>query len=333
MAVRANDGGSALVRMISSTRRFFGRETIMVPIQVSDASNYNEISENVLVQATLLVIGTSTYDYNSLVNGTASPREQIVALNESTLPLDSNTARERTPSPPPRSPAISNLELVPVNYTNYTSSEVVEGLTTSFLIDSTAVDQSHVWSAAGFSLYLPTGPLPAMFDRKKINTRTNIKGSYHFPPDTKVVSTIYHVTADFTGLEATLELEHCYRGDLQALAFVYCTSHQPPFHFSIVSQEEYKYSFTTSHGVIQTHHFSCWGIVALLNRILGYESLPAEAKDDEDDNDDGKDCGVNSVSLNQEIKVVIFYRIEQSHIKVNLVLLKGLTGHSEVSFS
>ena len=258
MADRANDGGSASVRLVSRARRFFGRETLMVPIQVSDASNYND-NELEHVQAALLVIGTSTYDYyNSLMNGTASPREQIVALNESTLPLDSNTTRERTPSPHPKSPTTSNLEVVPVNYTNYTSSEVVEGLTTSFLIDSTAVDQSHVWSAAGFSLYLPTGPLPAMFDRKKMNIRTNIKGSYHFPPDTKVVSTIYHVTADFTGLEATLELEHCYRGDLQALAFVYCTSHQPPFHFSIANQEEYKYSFTTSHGVIQTHHFSCW---------------------------------------------------------------------------
>ena len=89
----------------------------------------------------------------------------------------------------------------------------------------------------------------------------------HFPPNTRPVSAIYNITTDLS-IEATLELEHCYSGNHQDLAFVYSQSHQPPFDLVFAAKEVYTSSFTDTHGVVKTSKHmpscSCWTIVLSL---------------------------------------------------------------------
>lgn len=208
-----------------------------------------------------------------------------------------------------------------------------DSLTCSFQINSTTIYRTVSWSVAGFRLYLPTGPISNEFDGKLITIKTVIDGSYHFPPNTKPVSAIYSILADFS-IEATIELKHCYRGDLQALAFVYCDCDCPPFHFLIVNEQEYKYSFTASHGVIKTHHFSCWGIVEMLkgsvNQFLGYNLLPTN---DHDSNSDEGDSKTDDHNSNEEINVLVFFQVKASIMNVDLVVVKGLPPHIEVWYT
>ena len=190
-----------------------------------------------------------------------------------------------------------------------------EDLEFSFMIDSHKVDQVYSWSVAGVQLYLPPGPLPQEIHGKPIHLKTGIKGSYQFPPNSKLVSAIYNIVTDLR-VETAIQLEHCYKGDLDDLAFVYCDCHQPPFEFRIARRSDFKYSFTLTHGTVSTNHFSYWAIVWLsegfkgaINRLVGYQLLKTYSE-----------C----------IRINAFYCINQSHIRVDLVFLKGLSAHSEV---
>ena len=190
-----------------------------------------------------------------------------------------------------------------------------EDLAISFSIDSHQVDQTYSWSVAGLQLYLPSGPLPEETHEKLIHMKTGIKGSYRFPSNSKPVSTIYNIATDL-GVETAIELEHCYRGDLDDLAFVYCDSHQPPFEFRIARRQDFKYSFTPTYGTVRTNHFSYWAIVWLsagfkgfVNSLVGYQLLKTHS---------------------EVIRINAFYCINRSHIRVDLVFLKGLSAHSEV---
>ena len=190
-----------------------------------------------------------------------------------------------------------------------------EDLAISFSIDSHQVDQTYSWSVAGLQLYLPPGPLPEEIHGKPIHVKTGIKGSYRFPSNSKPVSTIYNIATDL-GVETAIEIEHRYKGNLDDLAFVYCDSHQPPFEFRIASRRDFKYFFTPTHGTVRTNHFSYWAIVWLsagfkgfVNSLVGYELLKTHS---------------------EVIRINAFYCINRSHIRVDLVFLKGLSAHSEV---
>lgn len=81
--------------------------------------------------------------------------------------------------------------------------------------------------------------------------------------------------------------------------------------------------------MIETCHFSCWGIIAWIKEAInkGYELLPvsgASVNQDEDEDEETEPQG----SL--RIKVICFCRVETSHIKVTLVILKELNEHTEV---
>ena len=183
--------------------------------------------------------------------------------------------------------------------------------TTCLLImDSKTIEQTYSWDDAGFRLYLPEGPLPDEVNGKTIKLEATISGSYHFPPNTEPVSAIYSIATDLS-IEATLELEHCYRGNKKDLAFVYCQSRQPPFDFILATKENYKYSFTANNGVIKTQHFSHWAIVVLVDWFDKARSWVGFRDD---------------IILN----IIPFYQVEVSHVKVDLVIVRGLSAHVKV---
>ena len=185
-----------------------------------------------------------------------------------------------------------------------------------FVIDSKRVDQVYFWPETGLRLYLPAGPLPQHVDKKFIKLRTNTKGSFHFPADVEIVSALYTIETD-VDLEVKLEIEHCYRGDLAALAFTYCKNRESPFDFTVTYRDAYDYLFTSTHGVITTEHFSHWGICKRLKRLPGYQWLK-------------RFLGYQSHP--EDIVVFPFYKItrKSSTIRVHLVVLKDLKAHIEV---
>ncbi len=128
----------------------------------------------------------------------------------------------------------------------------------------------------------------------------NICESYDCPQNAVPVSAIYSISTD-ANIGGTLELEHCFEGNLDALAFAYSINDKPPFQFKIA--DEYSYSFTASHGVIHTNHFSNW-LIVWIKSMLGY----------------GR----------QMLSILWYYKKEKSHIKVNVILLKKLEAQSEV---
>ena len=180
----------------------------------------------------------------------------------------------------------------------------------SLVVGSKRIEQTYSWDAAGLCLYYPKGPLLDKDNGKTIKLEATISGSYHFPPNTKPVSAIYSITTDIS-IEATLELEHCYRGNKKDLAFVYCLSHQPPFDFILATKEKYKYSFTAKNGVIKTQHFSHWAIVVLVDWFDKARSWLGFRDD---------------IILN----IIPFYQVEVSHVKVDLVIVRGLSAHVKV---
>ena len=91
----------------------------------------------------------------------------------------------------------------------------------------------------------------------------NMCGSYYYPQTAIPVSAVYGIAMN-VNIGGRLELEHCYEGNLDALAFAYSLNNEPPFQFKIASRDEYSYSFTASHGVIHTRHFSHWVILLVL---------------------------------------------------------------------
>lgn len=195
----------------------------------------------------------------------------------------------------------------------------MEDLTFSFKINSSDEDQSHSWPAAALQLHLPTGPLPESVDGKVIHLSTRTRGSFRFPPNTKPVSAIFKISAaidieatlDLEHRYAKLELEHCYRGDLSALAFVHCESYQPPYDFKIASQEEYEYSFTLSHGTIKTGHFCWWTIVVTKVKDVVYGVLGGYGNE-------------------EDIMVASFFQEQGPMINLAIVFLKKLAAHYEV---
>ena len=184
------------------------------------------------------------------------------------------------------------------------------------MIDSKTVDQVYSWPEAGLRLYLPAGPLPQHVDKKFIKLRTISNSSFHFPANVKIMSALYTIQTDIN-LEVKLEMEHCYRGDQQALAFAYCLNREPPFKFTIASRDSYECSFTSTHGVIKTRHFSHWAIVLVKKHwAIGWiKHLLSPASESE------------------EIIVIPFYQASSraSLIRVNVVILKNLKAHSEVN--
>ena len=187
----------------------------------------------------------------------------------------------------------------------------------SFVIDSKRADQVYFWPETGLRLYLPAGPLPQHVDKKSIKLRTNTKGSFRFPADVEIVSALYTIETD-VDLEVKLEIEHCYRGDLAALAFTYCQNQEPPFVFTIANRDAYEYSFISTRGVIKTRHFSHWGICERLKSLLVCQWL-------------GRFLGLYP-SRHKDIIVFPFYHITSatSTIRVHLVVLKDLKAHIEV---
>ena len=181
---------------------------------------------------------------------------------------------------------------------------IVEGLSFAFVINSKAVDQTYTWSTAGLSLHFPTGPLSQDLHGKKISLRTDSTGPFHLPPDATLVSAVFGIETDVS-IDARLEIEHCYRGDPGTLAFVCCEDHQPPYKFKLVSCEDQQVSFSSTHGSIQTSHFSHWAIVWLTELLFGK-------------------------SEEIRIKVPIFYRVEATHLKVYLVIFKDLSARFKV---
>ena len=162
----------------------------------------------------------------------------------------------------------------------------------------------YSWSVGGICVYFADGPLSHKINGKIITMKTDTKGNYHFPPNCKPVSAIYNIKADLS-IRATLQLEHCYRGGLQALAFVVCENTRPPFQFKLASQKDYKYSFSVTHGFIETRCFSRWAIVWANWSVIW--QMPQE-----------------------DIKCAAYYRVEKTHVKVNVVVVKELDAHYEV---
>jgi hypothetical protein len=182
----------------------------------------------------------------------------------------------------------------------------------SFTVNCLRDEQAYSWT--GLCLYLPTPP-PEGTHGTPIHLKTDIKGSYHFPPKSKPVSAVYQIDSDLA-IETRIELEHCYKGDLNALAFAYCDSKAPPFDFRIAKRNNFHFSFTPTHGVVTTNHFSHWVIVWLsegfkgaINRLVGYQLLK---------------------TYSDLIRINAFYCIKESHIRVDIVFQKGLSAHSEV---
>ena len=239
-----------------------------------------------------------------------------------------------------------------ISSATYLKREASKGLTCLLTVDSKTIEQTYPWDAAGFQLYLPKGPLPDKVNRKTIKLEATISGNYHFPPNTKPVSAIYSITTDLS-IEATFELEHCYSGNHQDLAFVYCQSHQPPFNFVFAAKEDHTFSFSDTHGVIQTRghmpSHSLWTIVyryvwKLFAKITGKS---VDDYNDDDDNDDDSnnsdkdhdsDSGDPMIASHDKLKIKIMHfhkvnsSVQQCNINVNLVILRELSILTTVSF-
>ena len=176
----------------------------------------------------------------------------------------------------------------------------IKNQSVSFVIDSKQRDQVYSWEAAGLRIFLPDGPLPDEFDEKIIGVRTSTSKGFIFPPDTRIASAIFTIESGIS-MDVRLEMEHCCRGNLELLTFAVCTDTQQ---FVIASNRQ---SFNSTHGIIETRHFSNWVILwRLLSSIAGVSLLP------------------------EEIVVFPYYQVHSTCIKVNLVILKGLRGHIEV---
>ena len=179
----------------------------------------------------------------------------------------------------------------------------IEDQFVSFIIDSKQRDQVYSWKAAGLHIFLPDGPLSDEFDGKIIDVRTSTSKGFMFPPNTRIASAIFTIESSVS-MDVRLEMEHCCRGNPESLTFAVCTD-MPQF---VIASN--KQSFNSTHGVIETRHFSTWVILwQLLSRIVGISSLP------------------------EEIVVFPYYQVHSTCIKVNLVILKRLRGHIEVSLA
>ena len=238
-----------------------------------------------------------------------------------------------------------------ISSATYLKREASKGLTCLLTVDSKTIEQAYPWDAAGFQLYLPKGPLPDKVNRKTIKLEATISGNYHFPPNTKPVSAIYSITTDLS-IEATFELEHCYSGNHQDLAFVYCQSHQPPFNFVFAAKEDHTFSFTDTHGVIQTRghmpSHSRWTIVNVWKffaNIITCKSDYDYNDDDDGDDDSNKsdkdhdsDSGDPMIASHDKLKIKIMHfhkvnsSVQQCNINVNLVILRELSILTTVSF-
>ena len=173
----------------------------------------------------------------------------------------------------------------------------------SFIIDSKQRDQVYSWEAAGLRIFLPDGPLPGEFDGKIINVRTSTSKGLDFPSNTRIASAIFTIESRVS-MDMRLEMEHCCRGNLESLVFAVCTDKQQ---FASASNRQ---SFNSTHGIIETRHFSKWVILwRLLSSIACVSSLP----------------------IPEEIVVFPYYQVQSTCIKVNLVILKRLSGHIKVS--
>ena len=182
----------------------------------------------------------------------------------------------------------------------------------TIIIDSEKRNQVYSCRSSGLRLFLPNGPLPDAFNGKAIEIRTSTRDSFHFPADANLASAIYTIVSD-VAIDVALEMEHCYRGDLQALAFGCCSKQGPPFTFEVASKESYKYSFTSTHGVIQTKHFSNWVILWFKSSWQKLTSIFSQP------------------SFPEEFVIFPYYQIQSTYIRVNLVILKRLKAHIEVN--
>ena len=179
----------------------------------------------------------------------------------------------------------------------------IEDQFVSFTIDSKQRDQVYSWKAAGLRIFLPDGPLPNKFDGKIIAVRTSTSNDFIFPPNTRIASAIFTIESSVS-MDVRLGMEHCCRGNLESLVFAVCID-MPQF---VIASN--KQSFNSTHGVIEARHFSTWVILwRLLSSIAGISSLP------------------------EEIVVFPYYQVHSTCIKVNLVILKRLRGHIEVSLA
>ena len=193
----------------------------------------------------------------------------------------------------------------------------------SFTIDSEKRDQVYSWDAAGFRIILPDGPLPDELNGKVIKVRTNTKSSFRYPPNTRIVSAIYIIESDIS-VNVKLEIEHCYRGNIASLVFGHCSSHESSLEqeaslgqFVIARKVDYNYSFNSTHGVIETSHFSAWGAfwettTTPLSNFLRLFSRPP---------------------FPEEVVVFPYYQEHKTHIKLNLVIVKRLPLHIKVCWS
>ncbi len=163
-------------------------------------------------------------------------------------------------------------------------------------------------SAAGLRLHFVDDAFKSENYDSMIYLSTNICESYDCLQNAVPVSAIYSISTD-ANIGGNLELEHCYEGNLDALAFAYSINDKPPFQFKIA--DEYSNSFTASHGLIHTNHFSHW-VILWIKSMLGYPV------------DDGRPVG------RQMLILFWYYKKEKSHIKVNVILLKKLEAQSEV---
>ena len=98
-------------------------------------------------------------------------------------------------------------------------------------------------------MILPDGPLPDKFDGKIIDVQTSTSKGFIFPPNTRIASAIFTIESS-ASVDVTIEMEHCFRRNLELLAFGVCRDMQQ---FAIASNKQ---SFNSTHGVIETRHFS-----------------------------------------------------------------------------
>ena len=134
------------------------------------------------------------------------------------------------------------------------------------------------------------------------------------------MSAIYTIESDVS-VKVKLEIEHCYKDDVASLVFGHCSNRVSSLEeeaslgqFVTARKEEYNYSFTSTHGIIETWHFSAWGIfwetsANPFSKLLNFFSRPP---------------------LPEEVIVFPYYQEHKTHIKVNLVILKRLATNIKV---
>ncbi len=134
--------------------------------------------------------------------------------------------------------------------------------------------QTILWEERGFRMHIPGGAV-AENEKCEIVLATSQSGSFVFPDDTILVSSVYYVEPSRTFLKPVmLEIEHCCRADsdnLHSLAFARCSTKESPYEFQHLRGGTF--STRTSYGQIKLSNFSMCGILWFL-RLLTSAAAP-----------------------------------------------------------